>query len=80
MRTHIVEQIQWRIAKMDVDCYTEGSCKLCGCETPALQMANKACDKPCYPEMMTKKEWQKYLKDGKLLARKKLELRDSKKE
>lgn len=60
IRKHIREQIVWRISVMDIDCYSEGSCKICGCETVALQMANKACPKPCYPEMMTKKKWSVY--------------------
>ena len=42
---------------MDTKCYTAGECKLCGCETTALQMANKQCDKPCYPPMMSKGKW-----------------------
>jgi len=68
MRKHIREQIEWRIEVMDRDCYDRGSCKLCGCETTALQMANKACDKPCYPIMMNKEQWEhhkKYLEDKK---------------
>ncbi len=60
IRTHILEQIQWRIAVMDTECFENGSCKLCGCDTTALQMADKACDKPCYPKMMNKKEWNKF--------------------
>jgi hypothetical protein len=35
---------------MDIDCYLDGSCKKCGCETTALQMANKACAGNCYPK------------------------------
>ena len=54
---HIEEQIMYRINSMDIDCYNEGSCKMCGCKTTALQMANKACDKPCYPFMLSKKSW-----------------------
>ena len=68
LRKHIKEQIAWRIEVMDRDCYDRGSCKLCGCETTALQMANKACDKPCYPIMMNKEQWEhhkKYLEDKK---------------
>lgn len=68
IRKHIKEQIAWRITVMDIDCYSNGSCKICGCDTPALQMANKACDKPCYPKMMNKEQWKKHNKDGKLLA------------
>lgn len=54
---HIVEQIQARIDSMDRACYDNGQCKMCGCSTTALQMANKACDKPCYPPMLNKELW-----------------------
>lgn len=57
IRPHIREQIEARIRSMDKGCYEAGECKLCGCQTTALQMANKACDKPCYPKMLTKSEW-----------------------
>lgn len=58
IRKHIQEQIDFRIQVMDRECYNNGSCKICGCETTALQMANKACDKPCYPRMYSKKVWK----------------------
>lgn len=57
IRDHIREQIDFRIKVMDKECYDNGSCKLCGCSTTALQMADKACDKPCYPPMMCKTKW-----------------------
>ena len=57
IRSHIREQIQIRINSMDPECYNAGECKICGCQTTALQMADKACDKPCYPNMMNKKQW-----------------------
>ena len=63
IRPHIREQIEARINSMDPICYGNGECKICGCQTTALQMANKACDKPCYPEMLSKKNW-KFLKEG----------------
>lgn len=68
IRKHILEQIIWRISVMDIDCYSKGSCKMCGCDTTALQMANKQCSKPCYPDMMNKKKWLKFKKNnyGKL--------------
>lgn len=56
---HIVEQIQARIDSMDRACYDNGQCKMCGCSTTALQMANKACDKPCYPPMLNKELWNR---------------------
>lgn len=65
---YIFEQIQYRISVMDIECYEKGSCKICGCDTTALQMANKACPKPCYPPMMSRQEWMmfKMVKDIKV--------------
>ena len=63
IRPHIREHIQASINSMDKQCYNEGQCKMCGCQTTALQMANKVCDKPCYPEMMSRRNW-KLMKDG----------------
>ena len=60
IRSHIFDQIEWRIRVMNKECYTQGSCVMCGCTTTALQMANKMCDKPCYPPMMSKKKWIKF--------------------
>ena len=45
---------------MDKKCYNDGTCKLCGCITTALQMCNKPCDKPCYPVMMNKRLWNNF--------------------
>jgi hypothetical protein len=61
---HIKEQIQYRISSMDLECYTMGQCKMCGCNTTALQMSNKECDKPCYPKMQTKSNWTFMLNGG----------------
>lgn len=60
---HIREQINMRIEQMDQDCYNQGSCLVCGCETPHLQMADKACDKPCYPTMMNREDWKRFKKE-----------------
>lgn len=57
---HIKEQIDLRIKIMDKDCLKNGSCKLCGCKTTALQMANKPCDKPCYPPMLNCSQWRDF--------------------
>jgi hypothetical protein len=51
-----------RVDAMKPDCYNQGSCVLCGCSTPALQLANKPCDNPCYPAMMNKRDWDKFKK------------------
>lgn len=60
IRTHIQEQIEFRIKVMERDCYQDGACKMCGCTTTALQMANKSCEKPCYPPMFTEKKWLEF--------------------
>lgn len=56
---YIWEQIEIRINSMDKECYNNGACKICGCSTTALQFANKSCDKPCYPNMMSKGNFYK---------------------
>lgn len=79
IRTHIKEQIDVRINSMDRQCYNEGQCRLCGCTTTALQMANKACDKPCYPRMLTKSKWWLLKKTKALIVDKVLwRLKDNK--
>ena len=57
MRTFIKRQIAIRIKSMDEECFNNGQCKMCGCKTTALQMANKACNKPCYPSMLSRNKW-----------------------
>ena len=54
---HIFEQINYRLFVMNKECYTNGECVHCGCTTPALQMANKACDGKCYPSMLNETNW-----------------------
>lgn len=66
IRDHIFEQIQYRIRVMDQECYRSGSCKICGCNTPHLQMANKTCEGKCYPVMMNKKDWEMYKFENKI--------------
>lgn len=45
---------------MNSECYTQGSCVKCGCQTTHLQMANKKCDGDCYPPMMNKVLWENF--------------------
>lgn len=76
---YIKEQIDARINSMDPICYAQGECKLCGCQTTALQMANKACEKPCYPSMMSRRNWR-LMKKGLVHPSEKIwwELKDNK--
>lgn len=65
LKPHILEQISFRInLMMDKECYNRGSCKICGCKTTYLQMANKSCEGECYPHIMTKSEWEKFKSMG----------------
>lgn len=61
IRKHILSQIEFRIKVMKKECYSNGSCVKCGCNTPALQMCNKECEGRCYPPMMNKKLWDLFI-------------------
>lgn len=61
IRKYIREQIDYRIGVMDLDCYKNGVCKMCGCMTTALQMANKRCDGDCYPPILNQIQWERYM-------------------
>jgi len=67
MRDHIREQIDFRINSMNRECFNNGSCIKCGCQTTHLQMANKACDGDCYPRMVSKYNWQEMSMTGYML-------------
>lgn len=60
LRDFIVQQIEFRISVMNIQCYNNGECIKCGCATTNLQMCNRMCDDKCYPIMMSKKEWNKF--------------------
>lgn len=59
IRSHIIEQIAYRIRVMNPECYDKGACVICGCETPALQMVHKGCDGQCYPPFTDSRTWNK---------------------
>lgn len=63
---YVRKQIAFRLLVMDQSCYKQGECKMCGCHTTALQMASKACDKPCYPPMVSAKKWYTFMATGYL--------------
>lgn len=54
------EQFKWRLTIMDEECLKNGACKVCGCKTPQLQMADEGCEGGCYPDMMDKKSWNEF--------------------
>jgi hypothetical protein len=64
---HIREQIDMRIYSMNEECFKQGSCIKCGCQTTHLQMANKKCDGECYPEMLSLIKWN-YLKKNSIIV------------
>ncbi len=55
---YIQEQYEYRVNTMNKQCYDQGSCIACGCETTQLQAAYRACENDCYPYMLTYKEWK----------------------
>lgn len=63
LREHIVSQYKTRLNSVDKKCLNDGQCKLCGCAVPQLLWADKACDKPCYPPMMNKTDWNKFFQN-----------------
>ncbi len=60
IRKNIRDQIHYRIATMNQECYSQGSCVECGCSTPAMQMSSKTCDRDCYPPLMNKELWERF--------------------
>lgn len=65
LKPHIIEQIDFRInVMMDHECYNNGSCKICGCTTTNLQMANKPCEGLCYPPIVGKDHWKAFKNHG----------------
>lgn len=59
---HIVQQFEWRQDQVPKECLN-GACKVCGCSTPGLFMADKSCEANCYPPMMSRKKWNEYVQE-----------------
>jgi hypothetical protein len=60
LRTHIRQQIEYRMTQIKKECFVKGSCVHCGCAVPQLQMADKTCPGKCYPRMMGRSAWEFY--------------------
>ena len=67
MRSHIREQIEYRINSMNRTCFENGSCIKCGCQTTHLQMANKSCRGECYPRMHDSHLWKTLIASPKII-------------
>lgn len=71
---YMYEQIIWRrtqVIEKSPECWKSGHCVVCGCEILGKTMEDRACSiseledynvPPCYPEMMSKENWEKYKK------------------
>jgi len=62
LEEHKKEQVLWRTEKAK-ECMENGSCLYCGCTTPAKFYSDEKCEDPnrkCYPDMMSKKDWDKF--------------------
>jgi hypothetical protein len=64
MREHVIEQVVARMMSADKRCLDGGACIICGCHMPQLMFADKSCDKPCYPPMMSRNEWDVFKREG----------------
>lgn len=65
---HLQEQIIWRRTEVMIKsplCWKQGQCVECGCEILGKTMEDRGCsnkENPCYPEMMSKENWETYKK------------------
>jgi hypothetical protein len=69
---HIKEQVIWRASQAEA-CTKNGKCLYCGCSTEDLELyyADIGCkkpDNPCYPDMMTKEQWDEYKHTNQIQA------------
>lgn len=58
-----MEQFDWRhklVAQKSPACITGGACVECGCDTPDKFFEPNACEGVCYPEWMTKEDWETF--------------------
>lgn len=62
---HLREQYTYRLRVMNPQCHKEGACVQCGCTTPNVQFAPKACD-ACYPHLMSRWQWFSYKTDNNI--------------
>ncbi|HMT01795.1 MAG TPA: hypothetical protein PKD00_00555 [Burkholderiales bacterium] len=61
--SYVQEIVEWRkeqVRMKSPECLSNGQCKHCGCKTPELFYADKACGAQCYPEMQTKNQWIRF--------------------
>lgn len=61
---HKREQIIWRISMLQThpqgkQCLINNECP-CKCTTSEVILADSACDKLCFPEMLNVNDWEKY--------------------
>ena len=56
---YIMEQIQYRLSEMDINCLERGYCP-CNCSVPEKQYEDRSCERGCYPDMMSKEDWERY--------------------
>lgn len=65
--THLQEQFKYRLSVMDKECLEAGHCKICGCKTPQLQLADEPCDGGCYPEFKNEEDWKTYKEENHVI-------------
>lgn len=57
---HIQEQAEWRlkqVAENSSECLEKDSCIHCGCQVSSKVFEDRACERNCYPKMMSEEIW-----------------------
>jgi len=57
---HILEQSSWReeqVKKKSIECFSKQECIHCECSLNETLLSDAACKHGCFPEMMTKEQW-----------------------
>jgi len=65
LEVHIGEQFDYRLGIMSEECIKNGECP-CECPFPAKQIEDRSCEKECYPDMMSKEDWESFKKENNI--------------
>ena len=67
--TYISEQSLHRlnlVKEKSPQCWEKGECIHCGCSLVESTFGFKGCEHGCYPDRMSKKEWEQFKKKNKI--------------
>lgn len=64
LEPHIKKEAEWRLNQVkekSPECFNQDKCVHCGCQVSAKVFEDRGCEQGCYPEMMDKEEWEKFI-------------------